>query len=226
MNIVSVGEPIENRSTIKHFTLPALKAYITTENVDYIIVTGGDGMLRRTLAALQDLPKIPPIILNPTGSFNVIAKLHRIAPLEQILLKLDRNETLEIQQHTYYRINQELFLFSAGNMGDLQHIFLSESLRFGWLKKGAGKYLLAFLALLPLHLIMTPFMLMSKSRFFIFVPAKFIKKIGSFYGRVPKNLHIDLGNSYNFIELDGDIVLFEERYLKIAPAGEIKLVIG
>ena len=71
---------------------------------------------------------------------------------------------------------------------------------------------------------MTPFMLMSKRKFFIFTPAKFIPKFGSFYGKV-KDMEIDLDNSYNHIELDGDVVTIEEQILQISPAGNIDIVV-
>ena len=120
-------------------------------------------------------------------------------------------------------MNDELFLFSAGNMGDLQHIFLSETLRFGWLKHGILKYILAVIFLFPVHVIMTPFMLMSKSRFFIFTPLRFMRKFGSFYGEV-QEIDIDLDNEYNMIELDGDIVNVKGRHLTIRKAGNVRVV--
>lgn len=70
---------------------------------------------------------------------------------------------------------------------------------------------------------MTPFMLMSKQRFFIFTPVSFITKFGSFYGKV-KNMTIDLENEYNHIELDGDVVTIEESVLKIHPACSVEIV--
>ncbi len=117
-----------------------------------------------------------------------------------------------------------MFLFSAGNMGDLQHIFLAETLRFGILKKGMAKYFLAIFFLLPLHLIITPFMLLSPRRFFIFTPARFIPKIGSFRGEVVE-MSINLENNYNLIELDGDIVTIQESTLEIKPAGFMRVVV-
>jgi hypothetical protein len=110
-------------------------------------------------------------------------------------------------------------------MGDLQHIFLSETLRFGIIKHGIFKYILAVIFLLPVHLVMTPFMLLSKSRFFIFTPLYFIKKFGSFYGEV-KNITIDLKNEYNVLELDGDIIIVHDRYLNINQVGTIPIVIN
>jgi len=109
-------------------------------------------------------------------------------------------------------------------MGDLQHIFLSETLRFGILKDGIAKYILSVLFLLPIHIIMTPFMMMSKTRFFIFTPLNFIKKFGSFYGEV-KEINIHLNNHYNMIELDGDIILIHEAHLHIRAIGNIDIVI-
>jgi len=173
---------------------------------------------------LHTLKHNASIILNPTGSFNVIAKLHRVPSLESVLQALAEGKTPLTQTQNYYSLNEEMFLFSAGNMGDLQHIFLSETLRFGILKKGIAKYILAVIFLLPLHLIMTPFMLMSKRKFFIFTPASFIGKFGSFYGKVNR-IQIDLGNHYNHIELDGDIVTIEEKYLTLEKAGTINIVI-
>ncbi len=191
---------------------------------DYIIIHGGDGAIRRVIKELQYIEGLPPFILNPTGSFNVIAKLHNVDKLEKVLktLSQDIKPTTEIQKA--YRLNSEVFLFSAGNMGDLQHIFLAETLRFGILKNGILKYILSLFILMPIHIIITPFMLLSKERFFIFTPLSFIKKLGSFYGKVG-TINIDLKNSYNFIELDGDIVLIEDSKLEIEPISSINIVI-
>lgn len=108
-------------------------------------------------------------------------------------------------------------------MGDLQHIILSETMRFGWIEHGALKYLLSVLLLLPAHLLLTPFMLMSSRKFFIFTPLRKIKKLGSFYGEV-HDMTIDLQNHHNLIELDGDVVTIEENLLHIRPVGNIKVV--
>jgi len=198
----------------------------TLENIEeytYIIINGGDGTIRRVIKTLHHLEHTASIILNATGSFNVIARLHRVPKLDHVLQSLSQNITLETTLQSYYSLNDEMFLFSAGNMGDLQHIFLAETLRFGILKNGMAKYVLAVLFLLPLHLILTPFMLLSKRKFFIFTPASFIAKFGSFYGRV-ENIEIDLANGYNHIELDGDIVTIEEQTLHIQKIGEITIV--
>ncbi len=85
------------------------------------------------------------------------------------------------------------------------------------------KYILAVILLIPAHVIMTPFMLLSKSRFFIFTPARFIKKFGSFYGEV-QDITIDLENEYNMLELDGDIVTVHGKHLHIRQAGSVPVV--
>jgi hypothetical protein len=191
---------------------------------DYIIISGGDGTIRRTLKLLYKEPNIPPIIINPTGSFNVIAKLHRVSSLDKILDKIANGRAIETRSHQFYTLNSEVFLFSAGNMGDLQHILLSETLRFGLLSDGIFKYILAVLFLLPIHIVMTPFMLLSSQRFFIFTPFNMIGSIGSFYGRV-ESIDIDLQNHYNLVELDGDVVMIDQRELTIQRAGEIDIVV-
>ncbi len=224
MRILSIGSVIQhanlNITSIEEATLsthPNIEAY------DYIIISGGDGTIRRVIKALHNIRHSSTFILNPTGSFNVVAKLHQVPKVEQVLKSLENGETPPSQKHQYYTLNEEVFLFSAGNMGDLQHIFLAETLRFGLLKNNMGKYLLALLFLLPLHLVMTPFMLLSSNRFFIFTPASFIKKFGSFYGEV-KEMTIKLEDTYNHIELDGDIVTITDNLLYIKPAGHILIV--
>jgi len=201
-----------------------LSSHSSIATYDYIIINGGDGTIRRVVKTLKESKHQAKFILNPTGSFNVVAKLHKVPKLDKILLALTNKQELQSKQHQYYSLNDEVFLFSAGNMGDLQHIFLSETLRFGVLKKGIAKYILTFLFLFPVHLIMTPFMLLSPKKFFIFTPASFITKFGSFYGKVEAPITIDLENNYNFIELDGDIVTVECSTLYIKSAGSLNIV--
>ena len=225
MRILSIGKIIHhNKLEITSIETASLPEHHDIEQYDYVIINGGDGTIRRVLKQLHTLKDIPTFILNPTGSFNVVAKIHKTPNIDRVLDNLAQGYTLKTEKHHIFKINKELFLFSAGNMGDLQHIFLSETLRFGYLKHGIAKYLLAVLFLFPVHLVMTPFMLMSKTRFFIFTPARFIKKLGSFYGEVPKNLSIDLDNAYNMLELDGDIVNVQGRHVEISQAGNVTVV--
>jgi len=225
MRILSIGkEIIHEKLTIDTATASSLTEHHDIEKYDYVIINGGDGTIRRVLKQLHSLNKQPVFILNPTGSFNVVAKIHKAPPVETVLDMLSEEKVPKVQKHHLFKLNDEIFLFSAGNMGDLQHIFLSETLRFGLLKHGILKYFLAVLFLLPVHIIMTPFMLMSKTRFFIFTPLRILKRVGSFYGEVPKELILDLENDYNMIELDGDIVTLHERIFHVRQSGNIKVV--
>jgi hypothetical protein len=225
MRILSIGKELTYHGLmIDSITASSLSEHHDIEQYDYVIINGGDGTIRRVLKQLHSLKKQPVFILNPTGSFNVVAKIHKAPKIEKVLDMLARGDVPKTQKHHLFRLNEELFLFSAGNMGDLQHIFLSETLRFGWLKHGIAKYTLAVIFLFPVHLFMTPFMLMSKTRFFIFTPLRIIKKLGSFYGEVPETLVIDLENEYNMLELDGDIVTVHGRELHIKQAGNVRVV--
>ncbi len=224
MKILSIGKELHHDGLdITSIETSSLPEHDDLELYTYIIVNGGDGTIRRVLKQLHDLDHIPIFILNPTGSFNVVAKIHRAPKIGKVLDTLANGETLKTQKHHLFKLNDEIFLFSAGNMGDLQHIFLSETLRFGLLKDGMLKYILAVILLIPAHVIMTPFMLLSKSRFFIFTPARFIKKFGSFYGEV-NDITIDLENEYNMLELDGDIVTIHGKHLHIKQAGSVPVV--
>ncbi len=226
MKILSVGKDIDYKDLdIVSIKGSELAKHHDIECYDYIIINGGDGSIRRVLRQLHKLDSTPRFILNPTGSFNVVAKLHRVPPIEEIFKKLVQNESMQIEKHHLFHLNDDIFLFSAGNMGDLQHIFLSETLRFGWLKHGIRKYLLAAFFLFPAHVIMTPFMLLSSKRFFVFTPMRFIKKFGSFYGEV-NDITIDMDNEYNMLELDGDIVRIHGKHLHIRQAGSVPIVIG
>jgi hypothetical protein len=224
MKILSIGKDIhDSRLDITSIEASSLPDHHDIEQYHYVIINGGDGTIRRVLKQLHSLENIPTFILNPIGSFNVVAKIHRAPKIEHVLDQLANNKRPKIQKHHLFTLNCELFLFSAGNMGDLQHIFLSESFRFGLLKHGILKYILAFIFLLPMHIIMTPFMLLSSKRFFIFTPIRFIQKFGSFYGEV-NEIHIDLDNEYNILELDGDIITVHGKHIHIKQAGNVAVV--
>ncbi len=225
MKILSINRDIRHENLdITYIDASSLAMIDDIGQYSYIIINGGDGTIRRVVKELHADENLPPFILNPTGSFNVVAKLHKVAKVENILASLEDRKSVSTEKQAVFSLNDEIFLFSAGNMGDLQHIFLSETLRFGWLKNGIFKYILSVLFLLPVHLIMTPFMLMSSSRFFIFTPLKFIKKFGSFYSDIDK-IDIDLKNEHNMLELDGDVVIINQRHLHIKQRGCIKIVL-
>ncbi|MEA2047526.1 MAG: diacylglycerol kinase family protein [Campylobacterota bacterium] len=226
MKILSVGKVLHYEGLdITSIESSALSKFHDIDLYNYIIIHGGDGTIRRVLNLIKDFETIPTFILNPTGSFNVIAKIHRVPKITKVLKALAHQEKVQTEKHHFFSLNNELFLFSAGNMGDLQHVFLSETFRFGLLEHGPLKYLLSVLFLLPVHLIMTPFMLMSSKRFFIFTPARFIKKFGSFYGEV-NEMSIDLENEYNLLELDGDLVTVHGKNVEIKRSGYISIVLA
>ncbi len=225
MKILSINKTVVFEGlSISNIEESELSTFQTLASFDYIIINGGDGTIRRIIKILHTIEHQAKFILNPTGSFNVISKLHKTPKLKILLESLVKNKPLQNTTHVYYTLNNEIFLFSAGNMGDLQHIFLSETLRFGILEAGITKYLLAGFFLLPVHLVMTPFMLLSNKRFFIFTPASFISKIGSFYGQVKEEITINLKNEHNLLELDGDVVIIEDSTLHIKPAGHIEIL--
>ncbi|MEA1954069.1 MAG: diacylglycerol kinase family protein [Campylobacterota bacterium] len=224
MKILSIGKVLQHKNlNITSIPTESLSDHHDIELYAYVIINGGDGTIRRVLKQLYNLEYIPTFILNPVGSFNFVAKIHNAPKINDVLDSLAKGSIPKTQKHHLFKLNHEIFLFSAGNMGDLQHIFLSETLRFGILKHGILKYLLSFIFLLPIHIIITPFMLMSQNRFFIFTPFRFIKKFGSFYGEV-NNISIHLNNEYNLIELDGDIVTMHGEHLLITSAGSVPVV--
>ena len=132
---------------------------ILLKDVDYVIISGGDGLLRRIIEYIifSGQPK-PKIIIDAKGSFNVIAKKHWVPPLSKVLKKIEAGENPSTKPQDVYKLNDYVFLFSAGNMFDALHIHLAEMLRVGILSKGPVKYLLSSLLVLPIALITTPFL--------------------------------------------------------------------
>ena len=196
---------------------------ILLNDVDYVIVSGGDGLLRRIIEYIifSGQPK-PKIIIDAKGSFNVIAKKHLVPKLSKVLKKIEAGEMPATKPQDVYKLNDFVFLFSAGNMFDALHIHLSEMLRVGILSKGPFKYLLSSIMILPIALITTPFLIFSKKRFFIFTPFKSFN-LFNFYTKVDK-LTIDLKNPYNLLEIDGDLVIIKEPVIKIKHLDTIDIV--
>ncbi len=192
--------------------------------VDYIIVSGGDGLLRRIIQYIifSGQPK-PAIIIDAKGSFNVIAKKHLIPKLNKVLKRIEAGEKLQTKKQDVYKLNEHVFLFSAGNMHDALHIHLSEILRVGWLKNGPWKYLISFLFMLPIAVVTLPFLIFSKKRFFILTPFK----VGNFKNLYTKieHLQIDLKNPYNLIEIDGDLIIIEDSFIDIKLIDSVDIVV-
>lgn len=184
MHILSIGKTFTyDALEIINISLQELSLHKELDRYDYIIISGGDGSIRRVMKQLYTLKKRPKIILNPTGSFNVIAKLHRVPKVESILQILAENKTPNTKAQKLYRLNDEIFLFAAGNMGDLQHIFLSETLRFGLLQNGMLKYILAVLFFTPCSLDHDTVHAFEFSTFFYLYANIFYQKIWFFLWR-------------------------------------------
>jgi len=78
MQLLSIGKNISFEGlSITSITPSSLCHHHDIEQYDYIIINGGDGTIRRVLKQLHTLKNIPTFILNPTGFFNVVAKIHR-----------------------------------------------------------------------------------------------------------------------------------------------------
>lgn len=178
------------------------------------------------ISKLQDQLDEKIFILNPVGSFNVVAKMNRVPAVGTLLEQLARGQDVLTRVQEIYHLNEHLFFFSAGNMGDLLHIVFSEILRIGFLqKKGVLRYLVSLMLLSPVLFLITPFMLMSPGRFFIYTPFRFIRRFGSFYGRVPE-MTKQYDSSYHMVELDGDVVMVEDRRMDIGSAGSFRLAVS
>jgi len=93
MKILSIGKTIHyNGLDITSIEASSLPEHHDIELYQYIIINGGDGTIRRVLKQLHNLDHIPVFILNPTGSFNVVAKIHRVPKIEKVLDALANGE--------------------------------------------------------------------------------------------------------------------------------------
>ncbi len=198
---------------------------MTLSGIDYLIISGGDGLLRRVIQHIIFSGQLKPkIIIDAKGSFNVIAKKHLLPKISKILKKIEHGETLKTKQQDVYKLNNHIFLFSAGNVFDALHIHLSEILRVGFLKKGALKYLISSILILPVSIVTLPFILFSKKRFFIFTPFK-LGNFKNFHTSV-NHLKIDLKNDYNLLEIDGDLIIIQEPFVEIKRIDTVEIVAG
>jgi diacylglycerol kinase family enzyme len=198
--------------------------HISLEGVDYVIISGGDGLLRRIIEKILHKGQTKPVVIvDAKGSFNVIAKRYMIPKVQKVIAKLEKGELPETRRLDVYQLNNHTFLFSAGNVMDALHIHLSEILRFGFLKKGPWRYLISGIFILPITVLTFPFILFSKKRFFIFTPFKMIN-FKNHYTKI-SHLHLDIENAYNILEIDGDLVILKERYIDIKKRDEIEIVI-
>jgi len=188
---------------------------------DCIIIHGGDGAFRRhTKALLERFETLPAIFFDAIGSFNVVAKLHKIPTLQHFLSHLAATNELKCKTIPYYTINNEIFIFSAGNSFDLLHIEASEQLRTTALGKKGFKYFASGLLLAPFHIVALGFLLSDKSRFFLFAPnSRWSFK--NHFGLTKDKLTITTTNYPNIVELDGDIVALKEQTITIEKSDRL-----
>lgn len=224
MKIVAVNTEI-NLKNSKVINVAESDFYdLDLNDVDYVLVSGGDGLLRRVIQHVIYLGQNKPdFIIDPKGSFNVIAKKHFTPQLSNVLKRIESGKKLKFKQQDVYKLNEHIFLFSAGNLHDALHIHLSEILRVGILKKGIFKYILSALFVIPIALITLPFLIFSKKRFFIFAVFKCCN-VMNIYTKV-RHLKIDMKNNYNLMEIDGDLVIIKNRFVEIDRIGTVNIVV-
>jgi len=106
MKILSIGKELHHDGlSITSIETSSLAEHHDIERYNYIIINGGDGTIRRALKQLHDLKHIPIFILNPTGSFNVVAKIHRAPKIEKVLDALANDETPKTQKHHLFNLS-------------------------------------------------------------------------------------------------------------------------
>lgn len=226
---------INKKLTIKNIDITNLEyddidAIESLDEFDYIIISGGDGALRRAIKKLHfKFYKISPkVIINPAGTFNVLYHKLNSLKLSKIVHKLSKNEPTKTKSLDYFMINRsEIFIFSAGNSLDVLYVVLSELFRISFLSRSKIRYLLSFLFLLPVIIAALPLFLFSKNYYFVFLFAKLkISKIFNINFFVNNEIVVDLKQSNNLMQLDGDLIIIKDRYIKIERAGEILVVVG
>lgn len=225
MNIIAINKEVEIKNHKVISTTEKGFHDLQLANIDYLIVSGGDGLLRRIIeSVIFSGENKPKIIIDPQGSFNVVAKKHYVSKLDKILKKIASGESLKVKNQDVYKLNDHVFLFSAGNLHDALHIHLAEILRIGLLKKGILKYLISTIFVLPIALVTLPFLVFSKKRFFIITPLKSFNFM-NLYTKV-RHLKVDLKNDYNLLEIDGDLIIIQDRFIEIKYIDEIEIVVG
>ena len=188
----------------------------SVESYDYVIVTGGDGLLRRVVSWIhRTIPHSdtsPVVLLNPKGTSNIYRKFHNCASIQQFQSYLKGTTSIKVKACPYYSLNDEIFLFSAGNSFDLACIKLSEKLRP--FLSGFSRYFCSGMIITPILFYYLAKQLLNSNIFFIFkLPFRQLK------GRtIPQNGAVDF-------QLDGDIVhIPNSEQLKIEEKGTFLLM--
>ena len=201
---------------------------VDIESFEYLLVSGGDGAIRRVVEFMaKNSIKMPKLIVDPEGTFNMIYKLYRIKESKTILEKIAKNETLKEMERNYFSVNSDhYFIFSAGNSLDMIYIILSDLFRVGFLVKSKLRYLFSIIFLLPLMVMMIPFFLVVKKYFLIFNGYDFkLKNILNIHLN-PDEVRLELDSDYNIWQMDGDVVVVRSKSNHIKKAGRLKLITG
>ena len=223
MKILAINCRSLDDTSLTHIGLDEL-ATTKIDGFDYILISGGDGTFRRSIQQLlKKSTALPSIIFDAQGSFNMIQKIYKLPNASDLLEQIKKGKTPTLLKVPYYSFGDEIFFFSAGNGNDLLHIFFSEQLRVGVLKRGVLKYLIALIVLLPAHLVLLPLLILSKEKFFLFKPLPFRWRIGNLYSYIPKRFTITNPNGYSIVELDGDLVPFAQDDVVVEQKGVITL---
>ncbi len=194
---------------------------------EYVIISGGDGAIRRLVeyCALNRIA-LPKLLIDAEGTFNVLAKRYRLPRVHDILDAIAEDKTVSCMDKNYYSVNDtHFFIFSAGNSIDKVYIILADVFRVGFLQKSKFRYGLSMLFLLPL-LVMLPLFMLHKKYFFVF--DVFEKQLPSFLNIHfrPQKLRIRLASDYNIWQMDGDVVVVRSRKNSIKKAGTLAIVKG
>lgn len=173
---------------------------------DYVLVSGGDGLIRRVFEHCLQHGHRPSVIVDPCGTSNILANFLRLRSPETVLADL-RLGKRRVREQPVREIGGHIFLFSAGNFLDRIYMELAERLRVGPLRRHRLRYVL-LLALCPIAL-MASFAYLSKARFFVF-------DVG--FLRIALNVGARFEGPQR-VQLDGDVVELPRGVLGIASRG-------
>ncbi len=231
MKCISINKNIRLKNiSVVNIEETEISKELDIPSFDFIIISGGDGAVRRSIERLHALKieEIPKVVINPAGTFNVLFHTINSKKLSKIIHKLQNEEEMVIKKQDYYSINQkDIFIFSAGNSLDVLYVTLSELFRISFLSKSKMRYFLSFLFLMPVILAALPLFLFSKNYYFIFMFTKLrINKFFNINFFLNGELKVDLKHANNLMQLDGDLIIIKDRFISIAKAGNIDIVVG
>jgi len=228
INILNINGNYEtkgvNPTNIKESEIPL----VDIESFDYLVISGGDGAIRRSVEALHKKgSKIPPIVINPEGTFNLICKAYGIKTPDKIFEKIVNNENVAMRNKSFFSVNDKhFFIFSAGNSLDMLYIVLSDLFRVGLIAKSKIRYFFSIFFLLPLILLALPVFLFIRSYFFVFNLFSFgIDRFCNIYFD-RELIEVKSNSDYNIWQMDGDIVIVRSKNSVIKKAGDIQFVVG